>query len=113
MATEMAVYVYSFPDLKRLHTCQTGMNRAGVLAVSASPERVVLATVGRKPGAVRVLQFTFPTRAAHLGSGHSRTSKWSDGKEFKAHSSALACAALNTNGSRLVTASLSGRHIRV
>lgn len=97
---EFKVYVYDF-DLKMVYQFETLSNRNGLVATAstsaADPLASVLAILGhQRTGEVRIKRFN------KKGSYH-----------IQAHDDALACLALNSNGSLLATASTKGTHVNV
>ena len=93
---EYRIFVYNFFDFTLLHTIETISNPRGQCALCADPRCCVLASCGLQKGHVRVELFDI-----------SRTTL------ISAHDSALSCVALNTDGSRLATASERGTLVRV
>lgn len=95
VAVAHKVYVYNFEDLKLLDHLDTTANPRGLLALCPHPTSLVLAC----PGAHR---------------GHVRVELYSQRKStlIAAHETALACIALNADGSRVATASEKGTLIR-
>ena len=96
VALERRVYTYLFADLTLVDHLETAENPRGLCAVCASPTSNVLACLGALPGHVRVELYD-QRKSTHI----------------VAHEAALACLALNANGSRLATASEKGTLVRV
>jgi len=93
---EYRFYVYNFADLNLLHTIETISNPRGLCALCADSRICVLACCGLQKGHVRVELFDI-----------ARTTL------ISAHEASLSCLALNTDGSKLATASERGTLIRV
>ena len=96
VALDRRVYTYLFADLTLVDHLETAENPRGLCAVCASPTSNVLACLGALPGHVRVELYD-QRKSTHI----------------VAHEAALACLALNANGSRLATASAKGTLVRV
>eukprot|EP01117_Protostelium_nocturnum_P000967 TRINITY_DN11298_c0_g1_i1.p1 TRINITY_DN11298_c0_g1~~TRINITY_DN11298_c0_g1_i1.p1 ORF type:complete len:353 (-),score=105.56 TRINITY_DN11298_c0_g1_i1:302-1360(-) len=92
---ESKVYVYNFADLQLLHQIETVSNPKGLCALSAG-SNIVLATPGTKPGTVHVEAYELKTN--HV---------------INAHNNALTQIVLNSDGSKLATASEKGTLVRI
>ena len=90
------MYTYNFADLTLVDHVETTENPRGLCALCALPSSNVLAVPGAVPGRVRVELYDLKKTTL-----------------IAAHETALACIALNPNGSRLATASEKGTLIRV
>jgi hypothetical protein len=96
VSTLKLVHAYNFRDLKVMDRIETGLNPLGLMAVSSSSTRTVLACPGLERGHVRIeLYDNTSARTIH------------------AHESELAALSLNPDGSLLATASEKGTLIRV
>jgi len=93
---EYRIYVYNFSDLNLLHTIETISNPHGLCALCADSQACVIACCGLQKGHVRAELFDI-TRTTLIS----------------AHEAALSCIALNTDGTRLATASERGTLVRV
>jgi len=93
---EYKLYVYNFADLNLLHTIETVSNPKGLCSLCADSRLCVLACPGLQKGHLRVELFDIQRSTT-----------------ISAHESTLACLALNTDGSRLATASERGTLVRV
>jgi len=93
---EYKIYVYNFADLNLLNTVETVSNPKGLCSLCADSRMCVLACPGLQKGHLRVELFDI-TRSTLIC----------------ACESALACLALNIDGSRLATASERGTLVRV
>lgn len=93
---EDKVYVYNFADLKLLDQLETCPNPKGLCALCPYPPTMVLAIPAQQQGHIRV----------ELYSKHKYTL-------IRAHEANLACIALNSDGTRLATASEKGTLIRI
>jgi hypothetical protein len=93
---EYKIYVYNFADLNLLNTVETVSNPKGLCSLCADSRLCVLACPGLQKGHLRVELFDM-----------SRSTL------INACESALSCLALNTDGSRLATASERGTLVRV
>lgn len=89
------VSVYTFDQLERIYKAATIENEMGLLALSAE-EKCVLAYPHTEKGEVCIFM---------VDSGKTRT--------IQAHNSHLQCIALNSDGTRLATASRKGTLIRI
>lgn len=96
VALDRRVYTYNFADLTLVDHVETTENPRGLCALCALPSSNVLAVPGAVPGRVRVELYDLKKTTL-----------------IAAHETALACIALNPNGSRLATASEKGTLIRV
>jgi len=96
VALDRRVYTYNFADLTLVDHVETTENPRGLCALCALPSNNVLAVPGAVPGRVRVELYDLKKTTL-----------------IAAHETALACIALNPNGSRLATASEKGTLIRV
>ena len=96
VALDRRVYTYNFADLSLVDHLETADNPRGLCAVCAQPSNNVLAVPGAQPGHVRVELYDL-RKSTHI----------------VAHETALACLALNTQGTRLATASEKGTLVRV
>lgn len=90
------VFVYRFKDLKLIHEIKTVMNPRGLISQSVDVHSNVLAMPGPTRGTVRVELFDLEKATM-----------------IKAHDAELAQFALNSDGTRLATASDKGTLIRV
>lgn len=93
---EYKIYVYNFADLKLLDHIETYQNTKGLCAICPYTPSTVLVCPG-------------------LQKGHVRCELYDTGKTqlIPAHEGALSCLALNSDGTRLATASEKGTLIRV
>jgi len=91
---ETKVYVYNFADLQLLHQIESASNPKGLCALA--PETAVLACPGLKPGYV------------HIELYESKQTRI-----IPAHNNPLSQIVLNTDGSRMASASEKGTLIRV
>ena len=98
VAIALTVYVYNFRDLKLVDRIDTAPNPLGLVAVSTSASRSVLACPGREKGTVHVEHYDAPS---------SKTQQW------RAHETELVAIALNPEGSLVATASEKGTLVRV
>ena len=85
---EYKIYVYNFADLKLLDHIETTQNSKGLCALCPYSSNTVLVCPGLQKGHVRVELYD-----------HKKTTL------IEAHETALACFALNFDGTRLATAS--------
>jgi hypothetical protein len=85
---EYKIYVYNFADLKLLDHIETTQNTKGLCALCPYSSNTVLVCPGLQKGHVRVELYD-----------HKKTTL------IEAHETALACFALNFDGTRLATAS--------
>jgi WD40 repeat protein len=90
------VYIYNMTDLQLMRHYETCENEKGLIALSAAPDSMVLACPGTAKGHVQFDLFNKDTQ-----------------RTVRAVESALACIALNYDGSKLATASEKGTLIRV
>jgi len=95
VAEENQVSVYTFEKLERSHKFPTIENEMGLLALS-SEEKCVLAFPHTQKGEVCIFM---------IDSGKTRF--------IQAHDSSIQCMALNSDGTRLATASKKGTLIRI
>ncbi|XP_066602866.1 WD repeat domain phosphoinositide-interacting protein 4-like [Prorops nasuta] len=105
VALQREVHVFSFPQpTRRLITLETRENPKGLVEVStlATAQRQLLAFPGHKTGSVQLVD---------LSSTESGSS--SAPMTLSAHQGALACLAVNGNGTMVATASVQGTLIRV
>jgi len=93
---ESKILVYNFANLKLLHTIITIPNKKGLVAVCSDPSNFVLACPSHSRGCIRVELF------------YLRKSTM-----ISAHESELAQITLNSDGTRLATASDRGTLIRI
>ena len=93
---EQKIYVFNFISFQNIDTIDTYENPKGIVAVSPDPKTTVLAYPDKTKGYVRVKSYDKSVTAL-----------------ISAHESAIACIALNTNGSLLATASDKGTLIRI
>lgn len=93
---EYKIYVYNFADLKLLDHIETAQNTKGLCALCPFSSNTVLVCPGLQKGHVRVELYD-----------HKKTTL------IEAHESALACFALNFDGTRLATASETGTLVRI
>jgi len=93
---EYKIYVYNFADLKLLDHIETTQNVKGLCALCPYSSNTVLVCPGLQKGHVRVELYD-----------HKKTTL------IEAHETALACFALNFDGTRLATASETGTLIRI
>ena len=93
---EHKIYIYNFADLKLIDHIETYQNSRGLIALSSSSTNTVLVCPG-------------------LQKGHLRIELYDQKKTtlIDAHESALACITLNTDGTRVATASDTGTLIRI
>jgi hypothetical protein len=96
VALSHKVYVYNFSDLRVESQMDTSTNDGGLVVISPTTERMVLACPGLNKGQIRVELFDGGTT-----------------KFIAAHESALACLALSADGRLLASASEKGTLIRV
>lgn len=94
VALENKVYFYNFADFTLIASYDTAPNPRGLLAVAADESAEVAVFPGNKPAHVRVVR----GRSNHV---------------IEAHNSAVGVMALNSDGSKLATASENGTVIRV
>ena len=93
---EHRIYVYNFSDLRLIDQIETSSNTKGLCALCPYSNNTVLVCPGLETGYVRVELYDI-----------KRT------KLIQAHETALACFALNFDGTRLATASEKGTLIRI
>eukprot|EP00906_Rhabdomonas_costata_P004915 RCo007369 len=96
VATSCKVYLYDFETYDVIAKFDTALNAGGILAISLAAAEAVMAIPSVEAGKVRVVCLD-----------------QLDEKVIDAHTTALACVALNTNGSLLATASEKGTLIRI
>jgi WD40 repeat protein len=93
---EYKIYVYNFADLKLVDHIETIQNTKGLCALCPYSSNTVLVCPGLQKGHVRCELYD-----------HKKTTL------IEAHESALACIALNFDGTRVATASETGTLIRI
>lgn len=93
---EYKIYVYNFADLKLVDHIETTQNTKGLCALCPYTSNTVLVCPGLQKGHVRVELYD-----------QKKTTL------IEAHETALACFALNFDGTRLATASETGTLIRI
>eukprot|EP01130_Rhizamoeba_saxonica_P011771 TRINITY_DN4898_c0_g1_i1.p1 TRINITY_DN4898_c0_g1~~TRINITY_DN4898_c0_g1_i1.p1 ORF type:complete len:351 (-),score=70.69 TRINITY_DN4898_c0_g1_i1:24-1040(-) len=93
---EKMVFIYNFQDLRVLYSIRTYQNPKGLCAINTGDE-MVMATLGEKLGVVRIDMF---------GDTHVI-------RNIPAHANPIGKMALNSDGSRLATASERGTLIRL
>lgn len=93
---ETKVYVYRFKDLKLVDQIETVANAKGLVSLCSNPSSNVLAVPGKTVGSIRVELYDI-----------------SKATLIKAHEATLAQFALNSDGSRLVSASEKGTLLRL
>jgi WD40 repeat protein len=107
VAERTRVHVFDFPsNVKKVLTIDTPVNNRGLLEVSMYPssERQVMILPGFKTGTLQVTDLT----AAIMSSASS-----SSPVNINAHENDVTCIALNSQGTRVATASVKGTLIRV
>lgn len=93
------VYIYKFQNLEQISKFETVPNPKGLVALSTNAEQCVLACPSVQKGVVRLVRHD---------ESDTETSRF-----VPAHDSPISCLALNTDGSRLATASEKGTLIRI
>jgi WD40 repeat protein len=100
------IYMYRFSDLSLIDHVETSPNPKGLIALSSSKERIVLACPGMHKGRVCLIFFeTDPTDQRPPQRSHTTI--------IAAHEATLAVIAVNYDGTRLATASEKGTLVRV
>lgn len=94
---ETKIYVYMFANLKLVDHIETRENKTGLCALCPYSNNMVLACPGLEPGSVRIELYDRKKTTVIPA----------------AHNHPLACMALNSDGSRLATASVEGTLIRI
>lgn len=99
------IHVYTFPNNpKRLFVVETGDNPRGLCEISpyTTSERQVMVFPGHKTGSLQIMDFNTSSPGAS-----------SSPVNILAHQGAIACVALNNQGTMVATASMKGTLIRV
>jgi WD40 repeat protein len=98
---ENKIYIYNFTNLKLFNNdcIRTHQNPKGLCCISYGDDKMILACLGDRPGEVRI----------YIAEGQELNGP----THFIAHENAISCMALNTDGSRLATASERGTLVRV
>ena len=110
VAEKTRVHVFDFPsNVKKILSIETPMNSRGLLEVSMYPssERQVMILPGFKVGTLQVIQLTALTAAVTSSASSSSP------VNINAHENDVTCIALNSQGTRVATASVKGTLIRV
>ncbi|XP_018370581.1 PREDICTED: WD repeat domain phosphoinositide-interacting protein 4-like isoform X3 [Trachymyrmex cornetzi] len=105
VALQREIHVFSFPTpVRRLLTLETRDNPTGLVEIAtfATAQRQLLAFPGHKLGSVQLVDLG----ATEAGSSSAPIT-------LSAHQGALACLAVNGNGTMIATASVQGTLIRV
>lgn len=105
VAEKTVIHVFSFPNNpRRLYSFDTGMNPRGLLDISPFPssERQLLVFPGHYAGSIQIVDLS------KMNSGTSGAPI-----TISAHTSDVACIALNQQGTLVATASVKGTLIRV
>jgi len=97
---ENKIYIYNFGNLKLIHECiKTYNNPRGICSVSSGEEEMIMACLGEKNGEVKIFGW--------------KNFEFTDPIIISAHENAISQLVLNSEGTKLATASERGTLIRV